>query len=228
MGDAFTALGNGITNVRTTLTNISNSINTWIINAVASLAIHIIDVFDRIGEFKEDVSGWFGDVIDTLVSYLFAIKDNIIGMKDSLLLKLSDVWTSLENGFANLANGITNVISYLNPYSENFFVAIAFVPADGWFDDQLGSIMDAFSVKFPAVSEIESSFSDLSDSLTDQSDWQGITINWHGSTVTVVDPTFVNYIAPKIRFWLGGFLILLFGAYSIRKISAMIAGQGGL
>jgi len=152
--------------------------------------------------------------------------DPIEGATDSGIL--SGIWSILEqirSTLVSLPGTITSAISSA--------ITTAFVPSatylDTWvsartavatgkgiftFGDQIGTAMGAFGT-----------------SLQESEDWEGIKANFGGwggvGEVLVVDPTYVNHVRVKLKFWIAGFMWLLTGIFVLKKSSAIISGQGG-
>lgn len=53
---------------------------------------------------------------------------------------------------------INTILDYLNPYSENFFLKIAFVPSDGFVAEKFESLKSTLLSKIPLLQQIADLF----------------------------------------------------------------------
>lgn len=119
---------------------------------------------------------------------------------------------------------VLSIVDYLNPFSENFFLRIAFVPREGYLKDKVSSTFDKASKKFPAISQLKDSFSALLTSTSDVTSWEGIKVNFsrYGiGEVVIVSPAFVNLLGNKLKFWISGCIWFMFVLYFLRRIPSM-------
>lgn len=151
------------------------------------------------------LSGFWGSVVDL---------GKKIGGFFSLLVD------SLGSWFKEVFNGFAKIVTYINPLSDKFFLKIAFVPRNDFIQDEINKVKTVFDQKFAV-------FDQLGDTIKavwrvyDRADWQGIkvTIPLTNQTVTIVDPAPVNSVSKKIKFWMGGFLIIVTVMYVYRKLT---------
>lgn len=118
--------------------------------------------------------------------------------------------------------------------SDSFFLKLAFVPSDGFFQAKFDSLENTLNSKFTLYTQLKDTLQAFQNGLQGSvADWQGLggELSVYGvgdlGYVNFIDPTAINYYKEKIKFWLGGFVYLMTIIYCIRKISAIIAGRGG-
>lgn len=67
---------------------------------------------------------------------------------------LADPIESLGQGFNNFVSTLGEIINYINPWHENFFLRVAFIPSEGYLESYVNEIREIFDDKFTFISEI--------------------------------------------------------------------------
>ncbi len=120
------------------------------------------------------------------------------------------------------------IVGFLNPTSDTFFLKIAFIPSDGYFDTRLHDMRDMITAKLPIIQQILDTFDSVVSSNYYDSTWDGLDADFGGlyglDSVNIVDSTFVNTVAPRIKFWLSGIFIF----FTIRALMDKIIHLFGL
>ena len=80
---------------------------------------------------------------------------------------LADPINALGEGFNSFVTAIGEVINYLNPWHENFFLKVAFIPSEGFFESYVTDIKEMFDGKFTFISEIRDFLGNLFDAVVD-------------------------------------------------------------
>ena len=93
----------------------------------------------------EDFFSWFNPG-----SWLSDIVDSV---QESVGL-LAEPINELREGFSNFIVAMGEIINLLNPWHENFFLRIAFIPSEGYFEEFRTDIKAVFDNKFSFISEI--------------------------------------------------------------------------
>lgn len=112
-------------------------------------------------------------------------------------------------------------MSYVNPFHENFFLRVALIPSDGYFERKIGEIQEIAFQKFPAFQQLSDTLAVL-ETIDEQGQWKGVQADFSSygvGEVTVVDPTFINSTREKFKFWISGILYLMLIVYLIRRMS---------
>lgn len=202
LSDAFkhlaTKTGEGLHRLFDVLSDIWSAVKNGFLNVGTSFSAVIHSVSDG---FKS-VGSWFVDLGKKIGGFFSSLGKDIGG------------W------FKEVFDDFSTVISYVNPFSDKFFLKIAFVPRDGFIKGEIKEVKTVFDQKFAV-------FDQLGDTIKvvwkvyDRSDWSGIkvTIPLTNQTVTIVDPAPVNSISKKVKFWMGGFLIIITIMYVYRKLT---------
>lgn len=179
----------------------------------SKVASNFSTVIRNISDGFADVGKWFVDLGKKIGGFFSSLGKEIGGFFSSLV-------DSLGSWFKEVFNGFAKIVTYINPLSDKFFLKIAFVPRNDFIKDEINKVKTVFDQKFAV-------FDQLGDTIKavwrvyDRADWQGIkvTIPLTNQTVTIVDPAPVNSVSKKIKFWMGGFLIIVTVMYVYRKLT---------
>lgn len=124
---------------------------------------------------------------------------------------------------------ISESISYLSdifdPGSDSFFLKVAFVPSEPYMINWKNEIMNTFQLKFQFIDQFSDTWNSITNTVEKDS-WEGITYNNPIiGEVVIINPIAVNTYSHKIKYWIGGCIVLLTIVMSIRRIGG-IAGGG--
>jgi hypothetical protein len=171
------------------------------------------------GGGSTEYSWWTGwTSIDSFFASIGAFFGDILGSLASPLL-------SIGQAIGSVGDLINNILNFLNPFSEQFFLKIAFVPSQEFMNSFTGDIKDSFEGKFAFVSQFRDTWNSITNTVGKDS-WEGITYNNPIiGEVVIVNPIAVNAYSHKIKFWIGGCVVLLTIVMTIRRIGG-IAGGG--
>ena len=208
IADAVQWVANGI---GSELQNMSRDFAEWydgITSNFTSLGDSIGGFFstitDAIGSWFGDVGRWFAGLGDSLARFFGSLTDVVIDVFDSFV----------------------TLLDYLNPLSENNFLKILFIPKDGFFTTYFSDLKSALDNKFPIANQIRDTWDSIKTAVSDRvNGWDGFKVDmsrYGAGTLTIVDPTFVNYVAPKLRFWIGAALYFMTFLFLIKRSSQLI------
>lgn len=96
-------------------------------------------------ENLEEFFSWFNPD-----SWLSDITDRVQESVGVLVEPLEE----LKEGFNNFVIAMGEIINLLNPWHENFFMRVAFIPSAGYMEDFRTDIKEMFDNKFSFISEI--------------------------------------------------------------------------
>lgn len=120
---------------------------------------------------------------------------------------LADPIIGLTEGFNSFVNVIGEVINYMNPWHENFFLKVAFIPSEGYLEAYVTDIKEMFDGKFTFISEIRDFLGNLFGAVIDPNpDPPEFTINlpggkWGSGSVKIIDfSMFAQYRAFILNF----------------------------
>ena len=65
----------------------------------------------------------FLDLVDSIGNFFSNLGENIGGF-------FTNLWTNISDFFKDLPVNLLNILSYINPWSDNFFLKIAFVMSE--------------------------------------------------------------------------------------------------
>lgn len=129
----------------------------------------------------------------------------------------------------DISNGITNILSYLNPSSDNFFLKLAFVPSD----ERINAISNTVKSKFQFIDSIKTGIDALDQTINNLGNSPRLTMTL-GSTqyteeqrVVVVDLSWYAPFKQYVDLVLTGFIYLFFLWRIFISIPNIINGLGG-
>lgn len=125
--------------------NLIQSLNNWFTGLGTDLSNWFNNLGNDIQNMSTNVGNWFKGLGDSIGNWFTVLKDSIGG------------W------FTNLMTSIGDILSYLNPLSDKFFLKIAFVPQDGYFNGYFTDIKTTFDSKLPIIGTISSVVNSIKD-----------------------------------------------------------------
>lgn len=191
LADGFNNFINGIGDF---FTNLIDSLGTW---------------FDNIGHWfanlGNSIGQWFTDLRDSIGQW-FTNLGNDIG---AWFQGVSDKITQFAENFSNT---MSNIMSYLDPTSDNFFLKLALVPSEGFIPNKFDELKDVLDDRLPIIGTFTGIFDTItgvqsqSINSTSPTFTMELPSKWGGKTVQVInfDPIdpYVPYIKALIRFFL--------------------------
>jgi hypothetical protein len=120
----------------------------------------------------------------------------------------------------SILDAISSIVNYLNPFSEDFFLYIAFVPQTEAISTSVAALQAQAEITFAFIFDIRDILLGvMSGTFTDE-EWEGLWIrgHWLVGDVCVVSPVPTNTWAPDIKFWIGGFVVFLTMLVTIKRI----------
>lgn len=130
-------------------------------------------------------------------------------------------FNAIKEGLTNILNLFSKLLSYINPFSENFFVykliellgnllKFLFVPEGNTFEN----IQEKINTKFIFVNQIKEMFSNLLGYNSYGDTLPTFSINYEGQTLNIIDfSLFTDY-----RNWLHGIILAVAWFFYIRKL----------
>jgi hypothetical protein len=109
--------------------------------------------------------------------------------------------------------------------SDNFLIKIAFIPSSNFMDSFTNDIKIAADSKFSFMSQFKDTWNSVKD-IQDVTTWEGISYNNPIiGEVIILSPIAINAWGPKIKYWIGGFMILMTVVLTFRRIGGVIGGN---
>lgn len=194
-------IGNIISEGLGVLTQPINALADGFNNFVSGIGDFFTNLISSLGTWFDDIGQWFANLGNSIGQWFTNLVDNINGLA-----------TSIGGWFNDLFSTLGEILNYLNPFHENFFLKIAFIPSDGFITGKFDELKDVLDDRLPIIG----TFTGIFDSITEV---QSQSINstsptftmelpskWGGQTVQVInfapiDP-YVPYIKTLIRFFL--------------------------
>lgn len=131
----------------------------------------------------------------------------------------------VTNKVSEIYNGIVSLIDYLNPFSENFILKVAFIPEEGYFQRKIDELRIKAEESVGLLGQLKDTFNAVAEAVTDEDEWEGVKVDMFSygvgavGEVTIVDPSFINYAGPKIKFWISGLIWFMLLLWLIRRIA---------
>lgn len=74
---------------------------------------------------------------------------------------------ALGQGFNSFVNTIGEIINYINPWHEEFFLRVALVPSEGFLEEYVTDIKEMFDGRFTFISDLRDFLGNLFDAVVD-------------------------------------------------------------
>jgi hypothetical protein len=109
--------------------------------------------------------------------------------------------------------------------SESFILKIAFKPEEGYFQGKIEELGLKAEDSVGLFSQLRDTFSAIVDAVNDQDEWDGIRVEMSSygvggiGDITIVDPTFVNYVSYKLKYWISGLTWFMLLLWLIRRVA---------
>lgn len=166
-------------------------------DAVMQVAPPIIDA----------VTGTVGPIINGIWDKFSSVLDGMSWLINSIY----EVIRNIPDLITSIIDLITSLVDYINPFSPNFFIKIAFIPSDGFFtyyvSEHFSNIMNSFWVV-----QLYTSVTDQLKELAVDSPKPIFQVNlpakYGGTTVNVIDFSFYDeyrdyiHLFIKVGAWL--------------------------
>lgn len=129
-------------------------------NFVSGIGEFFEDLIDSLGSWFQSVGQWFDNLVNDLEQW-FTNLGNDIG---SWFEGLSNDITQFAENFNNT---MSNIISYLDPTSDRFFLKLACIPSEGYLETFVTDIKEMFDGRFTFISDLREFLGNLFDAVVD-------------------------------------------------------------
>jgi hypothetical protein len=151
------------------------------------------------------------------------------GMLSAIGNWFADVGTwfvDLANWSNTIFNRIGTVANYLNPVHKDFFLWVALIPSEGYFEAKTQLLYDTLDGRFAFIGQINDAMKEVTKAIS-SGKWPGVkaTIPIIEREMVIVDPIFVNSASAKLKAWIGGLIVMILFGYLVRKGSKLL-GEG--
>lgn len=145
---------------------------------------------------------------------------------DGITGVLKDLFDTVKNIFSSIGE----ILNYINPLSEKFFLWIAFIPEDGYFENYSNKYQTLIKEKFAVVYQLRDTIEAFKTAVESNAMGKEFSITADLSKygigeVEVVNGKAIHTYGEKLKFWIGGLMIFLTSAWLFRKVSGLI-GEG--
>lgn len=177
-----------------------------------------------LSDFSTNVGTWFSNLGTNLSNWFSNLTTNIGNF-------FSTLGTNIGNWFTSLINNLKNLLSYINPFDDNFLgkkiiellsnlLNALFVPND----DIFGELQDKINTKFNFINQISDIFNSLLDNFNYGDKVPTFNISYKGKTLSIID--FSPYL--EYRSWLHAIILsvawFIFIRKTFNKIPKIIGG----
>lgn len=190
----FQGIAQGIVNLGNHFSNFLNVVNIFKTNVgtwFSDLGDNISDWFSDLGS---NIGTWFSNLGGVLDTFKTNVGDWFLNLGSNIGTWFTNLSTSLGNWFVNLGNTLTNLLSYINPFNENFFgykiidlfsdlLEFLFVPTQ----NPISELATKFNEKFAFINQIKSVITNFFDDKGDTNTVPNWSITYYGTTVNIVD-----------------------------------------
>lgn len=170
-------------------------------NFVSGIGDFFTNLVDSLGSWFNDIGQWFANLGNSIGQWFTNLIDDINGIAESIGGWFNDLFSTLGE-----------ILNYLNPFHENFFLKIAFIPSDGFISNKFDELKEALDDRLPIIGTLTELFNSMTQNQT-RIQSMGSTKptftmelpeKWGGQTVEVInfdiiDP-YIPYVKTIIRF----------------------------
>lgn len=136
-----------------------------------------------------------------------------------------DIKSKIIELFEWLQENLGSIINVLNPLHDDFFLKQAFVPSETYMQGFYADIKERASGKFPFVQQLHDTWASIQN-IQEVSEWEGIKYNNPlVGEVVILSPIAVNSWGYKLKYWIGGAIVLLTLIMTFRRIGGIIGGN---
>lgn len=161
---------------------------------------------DGLRDILEEYFGWFSPS-----AWLADIGDMFLGSMEFLVEPIENLGRNVGEWFSDVVSSIDNIVSYLNPFSDTFFLKIAFVPSPGYFEQFISDLKEIYDEKFAFVHQIGYIFGRLFGAVLNESSEPpsfSITLpggKWGSGSLKIIDFS----VFSEYRFFIRNFIRVL-------------------
>jgi phage-related protein len=183
-------------------------------NFITGIGDFFSNLIDSLGSWFDDVGQWFASLGESIGQWFTDLRNGIgqwfSDLGNSIGQWFTDLGNSIGQWFTDLFSTLGEILNYLNPFHENFFLKIALIPSDGFITGKFDELKGVLDDRLPIIG----TFTGIFDSITQVQSIDNTTPTftmelpgkWGGQTVQVINFTpidpYVPYIKTLIRFFL--------------------------
>ena len=179
-------------------------------NFITGIGDFFTNLIDSLGSWFDDIGQWFANLGTSIGQWFTDLRDSIGQWFTNLVDDINGLATSIGEWFNDLFSTLGEILNYLNPFHENFFLKIAFIPSEGFIPNKFDELKDVLDDRLPIIGTFTGIFDSITQVQSIDSTSPTFTMElpgkWGGQTVQVInfDPIdpYVPYIKTLIRFFL--------------------------
>lgn len=181
-------------------------------NFISGIGDFFTNLIDSLGSWFDDIGQWFADLGNSIGQWFTDLGNGISQWFTNLIDDINGLAESIGGWFNDLFSTLGEILNYLNPFHENFFLKIAFIPSDGFITGKFDELKDVLDDRLPIIGTFKDLFTSITEvqsqsiNSTSPTFTMELPSKWGGQTVQVInfapiDP-YVPYIKTLIRFFL--------------------------
>lgn len=176
------------------------------------------NIFTSISNVFSTLGSIFTFLYDELLCYINPLDEKFFGYA---------IVNGILDGFSSLFEDIGDILDYINPFSENFFLKLAFIPdtEDLIFDD----VKDTLYSKFPFISSIEKILEDFKTVFSNESSKPNFTVSLPAflgvGTFSIIDFSFFDNYRGLIHGFIIAVSYYLFITKLYKKMPQIVKGE---
>lgn len=199
-------------------------------NFVSGIGDFFTNLIDSLGSWFDDIGQWFANLVDNIGQWFTDLGNSIGQWFTNLVNDIRGLGESIGGWFNQLFSTLGEILNYLNPFHEKFFLKIAFIPSDGFISNKFDELKDVLDDRLPIIG----TFTEIFNSMTQaQSQVQSINSTsptftmelpdkWGGQTVEVINFDVIDPYVPFVKTLIRVFLWIPFIIKMYKRLPQVI------
>lgn len=177
-------------------------------NFVSGIGDFFANLIDSLGSWFESIGEFFSNLISSLGSWFEDVIAGIVSLGNDIGSWFQGIADKITQFAENFSNAMSNIMSYLDPTSDNFFLKLAFIPQDGFISGKFNELKVVIDDRLPIIGTLTEVFNTITEAQSIESTKPKFEMElpskWGGQKVEVInfdviDP-YIPYVKTFIRF----------------------------
>lgn len=213
-GDMFQKLSVLNSNIGQWFENLGYNIGLWfddlqdnIDNFEAGIGNFFVNLFEDLSNFNDSVGNWFSNIYDSVAEWFETMHTKMNSLEQKIDEKLEDV------------------LLYLNPYSDKFFLKLAFIPSENAINSFIQNHVNAYNAKIEPLKIFKENLEQLKNlNENTQAPVFALTLpqKWGGKTVNIINLGSFDSIRLLVKNVIRVFIWLYFIFKMYKKIPQVV------
>lgn len=166
------------------------------------------------------------NITETIKNKITSVTEKITESAKNTLDKIKSLDDNIGKFFKDLLENVGELLDYINPFSENFFLYLAFIPDDEYWDDysqNFGNLIKNKLGFFYQMVDTLKAFTYAVESNTGTFQGFKMDLSHYGiGQQTIVNGQAIAEYGAKLKFWIGGLMYFFTAMWLVKKISVVI------